>query len=374
MADASPGLHGRRHRRRRRLPDRLHLRHHRRAEGHDALPSRHAGDLRRLLRATCSAPSRDDLFIGSPPLAFTSASAGSSLFPMRIGASTVLLEKRAAGRAPAAIARYRARSASRRRPPIGRCSASSPSTTSRRLRKCVSAGEALPQADVRGLAEPRPASRSSTASARPRCCTSSSRAPRGRDPPRRDRQAGARLRGEDRRRARARPAAGLGRPACGARADRLPLSRRRAAAQIRRERLEHHRRHLPDGRGRLFLVPGALRRHDRLRRLQHRRAGGRGGAAGPSGRRRMRRRRRARRRARHDRQGLRGARTRHDAGPGADAELQDLVKAEIAPYKYPRAIEFVDALPRTQTGKLQRFELRRIAGPSGRRPSATAAE
>jgi 2-aminobenzoate-CoA ligase len=41
--------------------------------------------------------------------------------------------------------------------------------------------------------------------------------------------------------------------------------------------------------------------------------------------------------------------------------LQDYVKATIAPYKYPRAIEYVSALPRTQTGKLQRFELRRIA-------------
>lgn len=39
-------------------------------------------------------------------------------------------------------------------------------------------------------------------------------------------------------------------------------------------------------------------------------------------------------------------------------ELQDFVKAEIAPYKYPRSIEFVDALPRTATGKLQRFRLR----------------
>jgi 2-aminobenzoate-CoA ligase len=39
-------------------------------------------------------------------------------------------------------------------------------------------------------------------------------------------------------------------------------------------------------------------------------------------------------------------------------ELQDFVKGEIAPYKYPRAVEFVEALPRTQTGKLQRFRLR----------------
>lgn len=38
--------------------------------------------------------------------------------------------------------------------------------------------------------------------------------------------------------------------------------------------------------------------------------------------------------------------------------LQDFVKGEIAPYKYPRAVEFVDALPRTSTGKLQRYVLR----------------
>jgi 2-aminobenzoate-CoA ligase len=38
--------------------------------------------------------------------------------------------------------------------------------------------------------------------------------------------------------------------------------------------------------------------------------------------------------------------------------LQDHVKTSIAPYKYPRAIEFVDVLPRTETGKLQRFKLR----------------
>ena len=47
--------------------------------------------------------------------------------------------------------------------------------------------------------------------------------------------------------------------------------------------------------------------------------------------------------------------------PDLTKALQDHVKAEIAPYKYPRIIEYVDALPRTQTGKLQRFELRRIA-------------
>jgi 2-aminobenzoate-CoA ligase len=47
--------------------------------------------------------------------------------------------------------------------------------------------------------------------------------------------------------------------------------------------------------------------------------------------------------------------------PGASATaqaLQDHVKATIAPYKYPRAVEFVAELPKTHTGKLQRFKLR----------------
>lgn len=39
-------------------------------------------------------------------------------------------------------------------------------------------------------------------------------------------------------------------------------------------------------------------------------------------------------------------------------ELQDFVKERIAPYKYPRAIEFSESLPRTATGKLQRYRLR----------------
>ncbi|HYH83685.1 MAG TPA: AMP-binding protein, partial [Longimicrobium sp.] len=42
--------------------------------------------------------------------------------------------------------------------------------------------------------------------------------------------------------------------------------------------------------------------------------------------------------------------------------LQDHAKQSIAPYKYPRRVEFVDALPRTQTGKLQRFRLRQQEG------------
>ncbi|MFN5048855.1 AMP-binding protein [Roseateles sp.] len=47
--------------------------------------------------------------------------------------------------------------------------------------------------------------------------------------------------------------------------------------------------------------------------------------------------------------------------PALIKELQDFVKASIAPYKYPRAIEFRASLPRTETGKLQRFRLRQEA-------------
>ena len=43
-------------------------------------------------------------------------------------------------------------------------------------------------------------------------------------------------------------------------------------------------------------------------------------------------------------------------------ELQDHVKARIAPYKYPRQVEFLDALPRTPTGKVQRTVLRAMDG------------
>ncbi|MFZ1150726.1 MAG: AMP-binding protein [Xanthobacteraceae bacterium] len=52
--------------------------------------------------------------------------------------------------------------------------------------------------------------------------------------------------------------------------------------------------------------------------------------------------------------------------PSADCakRLQDHVKATIAPFKYPRSVKFIEALPKTQTGKIQRFRLRQ-SPPSG---------
>ncbi|MBL8377039.1 MAG: AMP-binding protein [Burkholderiales bacterium] len=55
----------------------------------------------------------------------------------------------------------------------------------------------------------------------------------------------------------------------------------------------------------------------------------------------------------------------HVADAALAAELQQLVKDTLAPYKYPRAVEFVEALPRTENGKIQRFKLRASA-PAGR--------
>ncbi|MCC7166596.1 MAG: AMP-binding protein [Rhodospirillales bacterium] len=54
---------------------------------------------------------------------------------------------------------------------------------------------------------------------------------------------------------------------------------------------------------------------------------------------------------------LKDSRDANDANAKA---IQDFVKAAIAPYKYPRAIRFVEDLPKTMTGKIQRFRLKEI--------------
>ncbi len=55
----------------------------------------------------------------------------------------------------------------------------------------------------------------------------------------------------------------------------------------------------------------------------------------------------------------------HQASPELAKALQDYVKQTVAPYKYPRRIEFRTVLPRTETGKLQRFKLRQEAHQQG---------
>ena len=48
----------------------------------------------------------------------------------------------------------------------------------------------------------------------------------------------------------------------------------------------------------------------------------------------------------------------HAATDALGAEIQEHVKQQLAPYKYPRRVEFVAELPKTATGKIQRYKLR----------------
>jgi 2-aminobenzoate-CoA ligase len=102
-----------------------------------------------VLRAT-----RDDVFIGSPPLAFTFGLGGLLVFPLAIGASTVLIEKATPDALLPAIAQFRA-SVCFTAPTsyramagqmAGQIASGSAQHDLRSLRKCVSAGEALPGA------------------------------------------------------------------------------------------------------------------------------------------------------------------------------------------------------------------------------------
>ena len=249
-----------------------------------------------------SAP--DDVFAGTPPLAFTFGLGGLTAFPMRFGASTRFFPGPVAPEEMMeAVERYRitslytAPTAYRVMADIaGRHDLSS-------LVKCVSAGETLPKAtweafhaatgipivdglgstemlhifvrrrargDARGLHRARD-------SGIPGAC-------RGRD-------------GQ-------RPAQWRARADGGARSDRLPLPRRcRPSAGLCPGRLELPGRRVCDGGGRVFPLRRARRRHDHLVRLQHLGAGGRGGAARSPRRRRVRGDRQARYGAYQHRQG-----------------------------------------------------------------------
>jgi 2-aminobenzoate-CoA ligase len=89
-------------------------------------------------------PRRDDVFIGSPPLAFTFGLGGLLLFPMASGAATVLLERCTPEVLPAAIAQYRATICVSAPTAYRAMAASAAASDLSSLRKCVSAGEALP--------------------------------------------------------------------------------------------------------------------------------------------------------------------------------------------------------------------------------------
>jgi 2-aminobenzoate-CoA ligase len=91
-------------------------------------------------------PVADDVFIGSPPLAFTFGLGGLLLFPLAVGASTVLLEKASPEALLPAIAAHRATVCVTAPTSYRAMAAQAPQHDLTSLRKCVSAGEALPSA------------------------------------------------------------------------------------------------------------------------------------------------------------------------------------------------------------------------------------
>lgn len=90
-------------------------------------------------------PTPEDVFIGSPPLAFTFGLGGLVLFPFRVGATAVLLEKAPPEELPAAIARHRATVCFTAPTAWRAMAARAAQHDLSSLRKCVSAGEALPK-------------------------------------------------------------------------------------------------------------------------------------------------------------------------------------------------------------------------------------
>ena len=117
----------------------------------------------------------DDVFVGSPPLAFTFGLGGLAIFPLRFGATATLLENASPANMVEIIETYKA-TICFTAPTAYRAmmAAMDEGADLSSLRVAVSAGETLPGAGVRRVDAARPARRSSTASARPKCCTSSS--------------------------------------------------------------------------------------------------------------------------------------------------------------------------------------------------------
>ena len=308
---------------------------------------------------SCCKPGADDVFIGTPPLGFTFGLGGSGHFPMRVGASAVLLEAAPPEQLLQAIAAVPREHLLHRADRLPDDAGQGRRVRSRRA--CASASRpARPcrwRPSRRGRR--RPASRSSTASAPPRCCTSSSRPPAMRSG--RARPAGrsrATRRWWSTTQMRPLPPGAVGRLAV-----RGPTGCRYLADERQRD-------YVRDGwniTGDAYLVD-----EDGYFRYQARTddmiisAGY--NIAGPEVEDAL---------LEHPavaecavvgvpdeergqivkafvvlRQGVAGD------GPPARGAAGASSRQRIAAYKYPRAIEFVDALPRTETGKLQRFRLR----------------
>ena len=63
-----------------------------------------------------------------------------------------------------------------------------------------------------------------------------------------------------------------------------------------------------------------------------------------------------------------------EPSPELARELQEFVKRNTAPHKYPRGVVFVETLPKTATGKIKRFKLREMALPENSTAAHVLAE
>jgi 2-aminobenzoate-CoA ligase len=332
----------------------------------------------RDLLAICDAYSRnvlqpapDDRFIGSPPLAFTFGLGGLVLFPFRVGASTVLLEKAAPGELLPAIAAFRPTicftAPTAYRAMLGMLS----DHDWRSLRKCVSAGEALPKATFEAWKAATGLELMDGIGATEMLHIFIA-APQGRIRPG----------------ATGLPVPGYQAKVIGPNGEDLPPGTPGRLAV----RGPTGCRYLSDERQAKYVVDGwnitgdtyamdaegyfwyQARNDDMIVSAGYNIAGPEVEAALLA----------------HPAVAEAGVVGRPDAErgmivkayvvpkpdvtvtPALTVELQAFVKNEIAPYKYPREIAFVDRLPRTETGKLQRFALREQAAREAAGDSAAA--
>jgi 2-aminobenzoate-CoA ligase len=310
---------------------------------------------RHVLRANA-----EDRFIGSPPLAFTFGLGGLVLFPLRVGAATILIEKAAPDDLIAAIAKFGATIAFTAPTAYRAMLAKLPEHDVSSLRKCVSAGEALPKATFDAwLAATGVKILDGIGATEMLHIFIGS--------PEEEVRAGATGKPVPGYEARVIDADGNEVPpnTIGRLAVRGPTGCRYLADKRQRQYVQNGWNvtgdtYLMDADGYFWYqarsddmivsagyniagpeVEAALLAHPAVAEC--------GVVGAPD----------------EDRGQIVKAYVVLRAGYSADAActklLQEHVKATIAPYKYPRAIEYVTTLPRTQTGKLQRFELRRLA-------------
>jgi 2-aminobenzoate-CoA ligase len=307
---------------------------------------------------SCLVPAKDDVFCGTPPLAFTFGLGGMLAFPMRVGASTVLIEKHTPETLLETIGRYKATVCFTAPTMYRQMAGLAKGHDLRSLKKCVSAGEALPDATRQLFKEATGIEIidgiGSTEMIHIFISHTPERVRRG--------ATGYAIPGY-----RATVLDEEGRPCKPGVVGRLAVKGPTGCRYLADERQRNYVQngwnvtgdaYLMDEDGYFYYqartddmiisagyniagpeVEGALLAHPAVAEC---------GVVG----------------ARDEARGTDIVKAFVVLKPGFGkdaamvAALQEHVKQAIAPYKYPRAIEFRDSLPRTETGKLQRFKLR----------------